>query len=181
MLRFEPIVADLTRTSSPANIVSLHARSAESSPIVAIFNLPLNRATKAPPRIASKGTLCPPPAISATSRPRPRSPPSPSSRTAQWTATLLQAAAVGDKLLGVSTDIAAAINERCDIILAGSATILFGGPVARGDLLTSDASGRAVTAAPAGGVNNRIIGIAMVSGVVGDIGQMIVSQGSAQG
>ncbi len=43
------------------------------------------------------------------------------------------------------------------------------------------ASGRAVTAAPAGGVNNRVIGIAMVSGVVGDIGQMIVSQGSVQG
>ncbi len=94
---------------------------------------------------------------------------------------VLQATAIGDKLLGVSTDIAAAINERCDIILAGPATILFGGPVARGDLLTSDATGRAVTAAPAAGVNNRIIGIAMVSGVVGDIGQMIVSQGSAQG
>ena len=93
----------------------------------------------------------------------------------------LAAAAVGDKLLGVTTDIAAAINERCDVILAGPADVLFGATVARGDLLTSDATGRAVTAAPAAGANNRIIGVALVSGVVGDVGQMIVSQGSAQG
>lgn len=90
-------------------------------------------------------------------------------------------AAATDKLLGVSTDIPAAINERCDAILGGIADVLYGGAVARGDMLTSDASGRAVTAAPAAGANNRVIGVAMVSGVLGDIGQVDINQGSLQG
>lgn len=94
---------------------------------------------------------------------------------------VVPAAAVSDKLLGVSTDIAAAINERCDYIASGLADVLYGGTVTRGDQLTSDASGRAVTAAPAAGTNNRIIGIAAVSGVVGDIGQVLIAQSMLQG
>lgn len=94
---------------------------------------------------------------------------------------VVPAAAVSDKLLGVSTDIAAAINERCDYIASGLADVLYGGAVTRGDQLTSDASGRAVTAAPAAGTNNRIIGVAAVSGVVGDIGQVFISQSMLQG
>ena len=94
---------------------------------------------------------------------------------------VLQAAAVSDKLLGVTSDIAAAINERCDVILEGVADVLYGGTVTRGDLLTSDASGRATTAAPGAGTNNRIIGTALVSGVVGDIGQVMISQSMMQG
>jgi hypothetical protein len=94
---------------------------------------------------------------------------------------VLTAAAVADKLFGVSTDIPAAINERCDVILGGIADVLYGGAVTRGDLLTSDASGRAVTAAPAAGTNNRIIGMAVVSGVLGDIGQVDINQGMMQG
>jgi hypothetical protein len=94
---------------------------------------------------------------------------------------VLPAAAVSDKLFGITTDIAAATGERCDVILEGVADVLYGGTVARGDLLTSDASGRAVTAAPGAGVNNRVIGTALVSGVVGDIGQIIISTGSIQG
>lgn len=94
---------------------------------------------------------------------------------------VLSGAAVADKLFGVSTDIAAAIGERCDVIVYGIADILYGGAVARGDLLTSDASGRAVTAAPAAGVNNRIIGVAVVSGVAGDVGQAAISQSMMQG
>lgn len=94
---------------------------------------------------------------------------------------VLAAAAVSDKLFGVSTDIAAAIGERCDVILGGIADVLYGGTVTRGDLLTSDASGRCVTAAPGAGVNNRIIGIAVLSGVIGDIGQVNITQGSMQG
>lgn len=93
----------------------------------------------------------------------------------------LAAAAVSDKIIGVSTDIAAAINERCDVILDGVADVLYGGTVARGDLLTSDASGRAVTAAPGAGTNNRIVGAALISGVVGDVGQVLISVGVMQG
>ncbi|HAF00390.1 MAG TPA: DUF2190 domain-containing protein [Methylophilaceae bacterium] len=94
---------------------------------------------------------------------------------------VLPAAAVADKTLGVSTDIAAAINERCDVILSGIADVIYGGAVTRGDLLTTDASGRAVVAAPAAGVNNRIIGVAVVSGVLNDVGQVQISQGMLQG
>lgn len=94
---------------------------------------------------------------------------------------VLTAAAATDKLLGVTTDIAAAINERCDVILSGVADVIYGGAVTRGDLLTADATGRAVTAAPAAGVNNRIIGIALVSGVANDVGQIDISQCSLQG
>jgi len=93
----------------------------------------------------------------------------------------LIAAAVGDKIIGVSTDIAAAINERVDVILEGIADVLYGGTVARGDLLTTDGTGRAVTAAPAAGVNNSVIGRALIAGVVGDIGQCIISVGTTQG
>jgi hypothetical protein len=48
-------------------------------------------------------------------------------------------------------------------------------------MLTTDSSGRAVTAAPAAGVNNGVIGVAFVSGVLGDIGSVILSQGRIQG
>lgn len=94
---------------------------------------------------------------------------------------VVPAAAATDKLLGVSSDIAAAINERSDVILSGIADVVYGGNVTRGDLLTADASGHAVTAAPAAGANNRLIGVAMVSGVLGDIGQVDINQGSLQG
>jgi hypothetical protein len=93
----------------------------------------------------------------------------------------LPAAAATDGLLGVSTDIAAAIGERVDVIVAGVADVLYGGVVTRGDLLTADASGRAVKAVPAAGINNRVVGIANVSGVLGDVGSMILAASSVQG
>lgn len=94
---------------------------------------------------------------------------------------VLAAAAATDKIIGVTSDVAPAINERCDVILEGVADVLYGGTVARGDLLTADATGRAVTAAPGAGVNNRIVGIALLAGVVGDVGQVMISVGSTQG
>lgn len=94
---------------------------------------------------------------------------------------VLPGAAVTDKLVGVSTDIPAAINERCDYIASGRADVLYGGAVARGDQLTSDASGRAVTAAPLAGVNNRVIGVAAVSGVLGDVGAVDIFPSTVQG
>lgn len=94
---------------------------------------------------------------------------------------VIPAAAVGDKLLGITTDIAAATGDRCDVILSGVADVLYGGTVAVGDPLTSDASGRATTAAPGAGTNNRLIGIAITSGVVGDIGQCVIKQSVMQG
>lgn len=94
---------------------------------------------------------------------------------------VVPAAGVSDKLVGVTTDVDTAINARADVIADGLCDVEYGGTVTRGDKLTSDASGRAVTAAPGAGVNNHIIGIAWVSGVIGDIGSVKISQGIVQG
>jgi len=94
---------------------------------------------------------------------------------------VLQAAAVGDKLIGISTEIDTASGERIDVVHEGIADLKLGGTVARGDLLTSDASGQGVTAAPAGGTNNRIVGMAQISGASGDIIPVLLAIGSFQG
>lgn len=94
---------------------------------------------------------------------------------------ILPATGPADALIGVSTDVAALIGERCDGILLGPADVLYGAAVTRGQQLTSDANGRAVPAAPAAGVNNNTLGRALVSGVLGDIGQVMISIGTTQG
>jgi hypothetical protein len=94
---------------------------------------------------------------------------------------VLLGAAVGDALIGVSADIDAAIGERVDVHHAGIVEVEYGGTVARGDPLTSDGTGRAVAAAPGAGVNNNIIGRALVAGVVGDIGKALIAPGRIQG
>ena len=94
---------------------------------------------------------------------------------------LIQGAAVADKLIGVSTGIASASGDRVDVVLSGITEVEYGGNVTGGDLLTTDANGKAVTAAPAAGTNNRVIGVAMESGVSGDIGSVLIEQGSVQG
>lgn len=94
---------------------------------------------------------------------------------------IIQAAAATDKLLGVTSEVPAAIGEHTDVVKNGLVDVEFGGTVTRGDPLTSDAVGRAVVAAPTAGVNNRLIGFAEVAGVVGDIGQMQIALGVMQG
>ena len=85
-------------------------------------------------------------------------------------------------IVGVSSDIDTAVGERCSVLSIGCiADVEYGGNVTRGDPLTSDASGRAVTAAPAGGANSFIIGYAEVSGVLGDIGSAYIIPQRVQG
>lgn len=84
----------------------------------------------------------------------------------------VQAAAVGDFSFGVSDSLGAAINERVDIHTMGLVDVEYGGVVVRGALLTSDAAGKAVTAV----ATNRAIGVARVSGVLGDIGKVLLAQ-----
>ena len=93
---------------------------------------------------------------------------------------VVQASAATDALIGVN-DLTAADTERTDACLSGIFPVTYGGTVTRGDLLTSDSQGRAVTAAPAAGSNVRIIGVAMESGVVGDLGSVRISPGVLQG
>lgn len=99
--------------------------------------------------------------------------------------TVIQAAAGGDSVIGASDSnpngTAAASGERLDVILDGIVTVTYGGTVTRGQLVMSDSTGRAVTASASAGANVRTAGIAMVSGVVGDLGAVLLSPGSFQG
>src|SRR6185437_2829896 len=74
---------------------------------------------------------------------------------------VVTAAAATDKILGITTDIAAAQGDTVDVQMDGIVFCVAGGNIAQGDLLTSNAAGAAVTAAPAAGANNRLAGIAM--------------------
>lgn len=91
------------------------------------------------------------------------------------------AAAATDSLIGVVEGVAPALGERCAVVMAGLADVTAGGTVTRGAPLTSDATGRAVVAAPAAGSNVRLIGFARQSAVVGDVFEIVVSPGLMQG
>lgn len=93
----------------------------------------------------------------------------------------VQSAAAADHHVGVCESVGPASGERVDVIKSGIADVEFGGNVTRGGPLTSDANGKAVAAAPAAGANVRIIGFAEVSGVAGDIGQVLIAPGVMQG
>ena len=92
------------------------------------------------------------------------------------------AAAANDPLIGVSDGtLGADDGYSLDVNLLGLAQIEYGGDVAAGDPLTSDASGNAVKAAPASGVSARIIGFAWCSGKSGDIGLVQIAPGFVRG
>lgn len=94
---------------------------------------------------------------------------------------VLQGAAATDLIFGVAAELDAAIGERVDVHVNGVAEVEFGGTVTRGQEVTSDANGKAVASAPAAGVNNRIIGVALVSAVSGDVAPVLLAQGLKQG
>ena len=96
--------------------------------------------------------------------------------------TVIQAAAATAALIGVSDDVAApAVGDVADVVLTGVATVEYGGTVTVGALLTSDSVGRAIVVTAGAGANVRTIGVAMVAGVVGDLGAALLSPGSFQG
>lgn len=88
-----------------------------------------------------------------------------------------QAADPEDALYGVSDELGADDGERVDVVVVGIADVEYGGAVAAGDLLTSDANGKAVEAGAAG-ETHRVIGTACVAGVAGDIGCVILDRGA---
>ena len=84
-------------------------------------------------------------------------------------------AGVGDALIGTSgIRGAAAAGDRIDVYHDQIRPIEYGGVVAYGDPLTSDASGRAIVAAPGAGTSVPIIGHAMEAGKLGTIGSVLV-------
>lgn len=73
--------------------------------------------------------------------------------------TVVQAAAATEVIVGVVADVGAvAANDRVDVVMDGVFWVEAGAATTLGGPLTADASGRAVNAAPAAGVNNRLIG-----------------------
>ncbi len=78
---------------------------------------------------------------------------------------LLQAAAASDALIGASGQVGAASGEVLDVTLVGVAEVTCGGSVTRGNMLTSDADGKAVVASD----GNIIAGLALKNGSANDV------------
>ena len=96
--------------------------------------------------------------------------------------TVVQAAAATEALAGVTMDVAPANGERTDVVMGGIALIEAGNAITLAQFVTSDASGRAVPAAPGAGVNHRIIGYPLEAATAaGDIIRVMLSPGSLQG
>lgn len=94
---------------------------------------------------------------------------------------MIPAAAATDAILGVAQNVDVAQGQAVDVIHEDSANVKLGGTVAFGDPITSDANAKGVKANPGAGVNNRIIGYALASGVAGDIIPVAIHLGSLQG
>jgi putative effector of murein hydrolase len=96
--------------------------------------------------------------------------------------TVIPASAATDLCLGVADAIGqVTTGARIDVVMDGIYEIVAGGTITRGSKVTSDASGYAVAAAPAAGVNNQVIGIALKSAVSGDIFPVLIEQSVMQG
>lgn len=92
------------------------------------------------------------------------------------------ATASTDFIIGTTMDIGPAINERCDVQLAEIAYVEAGAAIPRGSLITSDAVGRAIVAAPAAGVNASVAGRTLEAATAaGDIIRFMQSIGQIQG
>ena len=90
--------------------------------------------------------------------------------------TVILAAAAADLTIGVTKpQITGATGDRMDVVLSGSADTVCGGVVTRGTLVTSDANGAIVNAA----AGNRAVGLALESGVAGDIVPVLVNPATA--
>lgn len=92
--------------------------------------------------------------------------------------TVVQATAASDALIGVSGQVGAASGETLDVTLIGIGEVTLGDTVARGARVTSDASGRAITASD----GENVAGMVLKSGVVGDVVPLLLhSAGAAEG
>jgi hypothetical protein len=85
-------------------------------------------------------------------------------------------------MFGVNTDLTIVSGERVEVMTHGIAWVEAGAAVALGAPVTADSVGRGVAAAPAAGVNNRIIGLALDAAVAaGDQIRVLLSPGLMQG
>lgn len=80
-------------------------------------------------------------------------------------------ATAGAVAIGVSAEVDVLSGDTVDVIMSGTPDVEYGGAVTRGARLASDATGRAVAAATA----DECIGVALESGVAGDIRPMLIA------
>lgn len=76
---------------------------------------------------------------------------------------------VADKGIGVTDDVSVDAGESVDVHLVGPVRVTYGGAVTAGNFLTSGADGKAVEVSAGTDV---VIGQAMVSGVLNDVGSI---------
>lgn len=87
-----------------------------------------------------------------------------------------KASAASDAIVGISIgNFDIEIGEGCDVMRSNISPVVYGGNITRGQPLTSDADGKAIVAS--GG--QRIIGFAEESGVLNDIGSVLICPGIA--
>lgn len=91
------------------------------------------------------------------------------------------ATAPTDLLIGTNDSLAKDAGELVDYPTAGTGLVKLGGVVTRGQPITADAASKGVAAAPVAGVNNRIIGFALQSGVADDVIDYAIAPGYVQG
>lgn len=85
--------------------------------------------------------------------------------------------AATDAIIGIADSVGAtASGDRCEVVLNGTATCKYGDTVTRGDRLTAESGGMLVPAAPAATATARVVGIALTSGVDGDLGTVLLAQ-----
>lgn len=88
----------------------------------------------------------------------------------------------GLAFLGVSEGVGAPDGRPIDVIHSDIALVEAGAAVARSAYLTSDSQGRAVTAAPAAGVNGSVVGYALeTAAAAGDLIRVFVLPSRIQG
>lgn len=91
--------------------------------------------------------------------------------------TIATATAATDSLLGVVDSLGGSAGRAVDVTLQGPAEVRLGANVAFNDPLTSDATGKAITAVASAGANKRIVGYALAPGAVGDLIPIRVAPG----
>lgn len=91
------------------------------------------------------------------------------------------ASAATDLLVGTNDSLAKDAGELIDYPTSGTGEVKLGGNVTRGQPITADAASKGVYANPAAGVNNRIIGYALQSGVADDVIDYQIAPGTVQG
>lgn len=94
---------------------------------------------------------------------------------------VVAAAAATDALIGTTDSLPKVAGEMADVVTSNLGEVLLGAAVVAGAPLTANASGAAITAAPAAGANVRVIGFAEVAGAAGDVITYYRAPGVMQG